>query len=461
MELEQSTPGATIIPIILSSDKTPITLFGGKQAYPVYLTIGNIPKEIRRKPSYHAQILLAYLPTTKLDHITNLSARRRMLANVVHAALRQALAPLEEAGKSGILLCSGDGVERRCHPILAAHCGDYMEHLTIVGCKMGECPHCTVPHRELGDYGEKYAIRSLEHILAALELYDTDPAYFLRGCEDVNIKAIIHPYWQHLPYNNIFLSIPPDILHQIHSGLIKHMLNWIKEIFSKEELDERARCLPLNHHMRHFNRGITHTTYFTGKEHSEIAKFMLGLIVDMPLPGGRPQALRLIQAFQGHFLSFYDVQYTDLSEGLLDFCYIAQYPVQSTSTLTSLEASLERFHKYKDVFVELGVRPDFNLPKLHYARHYVDLIQWLGTTDNYNTEHTERLHIDFAKQAYKATNHKDEFFQMTRWLERKEKIYRHAAYIAWRVAGNMAFYLSSYYISVLTGPYNRMSTIVA
>jgi hypothetical protein len=33
--------------------------------------IGNIPKEIRRKPSRHAYVLLAYLPTSRLGHIKN------------------------------------------------------------------------------------------------------------------------------------------------------------------------------------------------------------------------------------------------------------------------------------------------------------------------------------------------------------------------------------------------------
>ncbi|KAG0696321.1 hypothetical protein DFH29DRAFT_951535 [Suillus ampliporus] len=51
------------------------------------------------------------------------------------------------------------------------------------------------------------------------------------------------------------------------------------------------------------------------------------------------------------------------------------------------------------------------------------MIVMLGTTDNCNTEYTERLHIDYTKDAYRATNHKDEFVQMTRWLGRKEKFY--------------------------------------
>ncbi|THG93027.1 hypothetical protein EW026_g8086 [Hermanssonia centrifuga] len=46
--IEKVTPGATIMPIIISSDKTQVTLFGNKAAYPVYVTIGNLPKDIRR-----------------------------------------------------------------------------------------------------------------------------------------------------------------------------------------------------------------------------------------------------------------------------------------------------------------------------------------------------------------------------------------------------------------------------
>ncbi|KAJ7083906.1 hypothetical protein C8R43DRAFT_826367, partial [Mycena crocata] len=58
--------GATLVPVIISTDKTQTTMFRNKSAYPVYMTIGNIPKDIRRKPSRQAYILIGYLPTSRL-----------------------------------------------------------------------------------------------------------------------------------------------------------------------------------------------------------------------------------------------------------------------------------------------------------------------------------------------------------------------------------------------------------
>lgn len=100
-----------------------------------------------------------------------------------------------------------------------------------------------------------------------------------------------------------------------------------------------------------------------------------------------------------------------------------------------LEDALERFHDNKQVFINLGIRNNFNLPKLHSLKHYMASIELFGTTDNYNTESSERLHIDLAKNAYRATNRRDEYPQMVQWLERKEKIYRHDLFVKWCLSG--------------------------
>ncbi|KAI0323362.1 hypothetical protein GY45DRAFT_1264699, partial [Cubamyces sp. BRFM 1775] len=119
---------------------------------------------------------------------------------------------------------------------------------------------------------------------------------------------------------------------------------------------------------------------------------------------------------------------------LLDFLFLAQYPAHSSETLELLQDALRRFHANKAIFVDLGIRLHFKLPKLHSLEHYLLSILMFGTTDNYDTQYTERLHIDFAKDAYRATNKKDELPQMTTWLERREKVLRHEVFIKWRLA---------------------------
>ncbi|KAH9856108.1 hypothetical protein C2E23DRAFT_866199 [Lenzites betulinus] len=405
---ERRMPGATIIPL---------TTFGSKTAYPVYMTIGNLPKDVRRKPSRRGQILLAYLPSSNLKHIPNKAARRRTLANLFHACMAHVLAPLQQAGLEGIDIVSGDGITRRGHPILAVYIGDYPEQLLVTCCKNGTCPKCDITRGDVGNSTDtQRPLRDLDNVLHALDSFDEGPTAFSRACREAGIKPVVNPFWKDLPYVNIFRFITPDILHQLYQGLVKHLLSWLKSAYGAEELDARCRRLPPNHHIRLFLRGITTLQKVTGKEHSDMCRFLLGLIIGLPLPGGF-SPVRLLRAVRG----------------LLDFIYLAQYPAHTSDTLSLLQDALKRFHDNKSIFVELEIRTHFKLPKLHSLDHYIESIKLFGTTDNYDTQYTERLHIDFAKDAYRATNHKDEFPQMTTWLERREKIARHEAFINWRL----------------------------
>ncbi|KAG1823723.1 uncharacterized protein BJ212DRAFT_1262785, partial [Suillus subaureus] len=51
---------------------------------------------------------------------------------------------------------------------------------------------------------------------------------------------IIHPFWETLPYANIFQAVMLDALHQLYQGLVKHLLGWLSEAFGAAEID--ARC---------------------------------------------------------------------------------------------------------------------------------------------------------------------------------------------------------------------------
>lgn len=382
----------------------------------MYLTIGNIPKDIRTKPSRHAQVLLGYLPTTKLDQIKSKASRRRALANLFHAAMGHILEPLKTLGVAGIEMATGDGVVRRCHPVFAAFVGDYPEQVLVTCLKNGDCPTCPTSRDELGTG----TVRGIRNIRPFLEIFNTlmedNPVEFAKACVDAGIKPIYRPFWHGLPYVNIFQSITPDVLHQLYQGLLKHLVSWLKDSFGAAEIDARCRRMPPCHGTRLFTKGITTLSRVTGQEHRDMCRILLGLIVDLRLPDGH-SPVRLIRAVRG----------------MLDFLYLAQLRVHTMDSLCNMEGALAQFHENKHIFVDLGIRNSFNLPKLHNAGHYRWLIELFGTTDNYSTQTTERLHIDYAKDAYEATNHKEELIQMTTWLERKEKMFRHDTFIQWRL----------------------------
>jgi hypothetical protein len=131
-------------------------------------------------------------------------------------------------------------------------------------------------------------------------------------------------------------------------------------------------------------------TWVTGQEHEEMSWFLLGLIIDLPLPNGM-DSRRLVACLCA----------------FLDFPYLAWYPRHSEETLSEMQPTLDSFHANKTIFINLEIRDHFWLPKLESLNHFLASIRDFGALDNCNTKYTERLHIDMAKDAYRATNHKD------------------------------------------------------
>ena len=322
------------------------------------------------------------------------------------------LRPLEKLGLTGLHLWSGDGAIHDCHPIFAAHVGDYPEQVLVTAIKTSECPVCPAKGDELGDPDCVGEPRDLAKILDALNSIDKGATEFTHACKTAGIKPIQQPFWKNLPFVHIYHSITPDILHQLYQGVIKHVISWVCSACGDAEIDVRCRWLPPNHNIRLFLKGILHLSRVTGTEHDQICRFLLGIIINIQLPDGMLNT-RLIHVVRG----------------ILDFLYLVKYPVHTTETLDELDAALQEFNDNKQIFIDLGIRSDFNFPKGHFTHHYRYLIELYGTADNFNTEYTERLHIDLAKDAYCSTNSKDEYPQMTSWLDRRERILMHDKYL--------------------------------
>ncbi|KAJ7813601.1 hypothetical protein B0H14DRAFT_3477711 [Mycena olivaceomarginata] len=146
--------------------------------------------------------------------------------------------------------------------------------------------------------------------------------------------------------------------------------------------------MPSHPDVRHFKNGLSMVSQWTGGEHKEMEKVFACLIAGH---AAEPAVIRTAQA-------------------VIDFIYLASLESHTARSLDALGAALDTFHANKQIFLDLGVRAKqghFNIPKLHSMEHYVAMIWLFGSLDGYNTESPERLHIDYAKAGYRASNKRD------------------------------------------------------
>ena len=124
-------PGATVVPLIIASDKTQVTNHQGDlAAHAVYLTIGNLPAHIRNSNDRPGTILLAMLPVVKEEDAA-------LRSKLFHECLRMIFDPvMAYASGEGLQVACADGWTRRCFPVIAAMALDYEEQVKITGVKM-------------------------------------------------------------------------------------------------------------------------------------------------------------------------------------------------------------------------------------------------------------------------------------------------------------------------------------
>ncbi|KAG9081048.1 hypothetical protein FRC06_005882 [Ceratobasidium sp. 370] len=229
------------------------------------------------------------------------------------------------------------------------------------------------------------------------------------GTETLGIRPVL-PFWAKLPYTDIFNCIAPDMLHQLNKGVFgEHVVKWCRSIMGKGEVDCRIKGAPRFSGMRHFTQGISVLKQWTGTEWKTLAKIFLPTMAGCD----KPEAVAA-------------------ARNVLDFMYCVHKPEISDTDLEDLDEYLANFHDLKDIFVgteeERTKMKDLldsadrfdGISKLHMLGHYRRFIRELGTPDGYNTEVPERLHIDFVKVPYRASNHVNPTEQMATYLQRKE-----------------------------------------
>lgn len=133
----------------------------------------------------------------------------------------------------------------------------------------------------------------------------------------------------------------------------------------------------------------------------------------------------------------------------LDFCYIVRRNAISAEDFNSLKDSLARFHNYRDIFIQTGVRVSISLPRQHSLVHYVRSIRLFGSPNGLCSSITESKHIKSVKEPWRRSSRYHALVQMLRTISRLDKLA--AARSVFTKHGMMEGSTSSYTSMVLLG----------
>ncbi|KAG1843883.1 hypothetical protein F4604DRAFT_1884546 [Suillus subluteus] len=357
--------GAMQVPIILGSDKTPVTrTTGGLEMHPIFITIGNLDSEVRSKATLRAWRCIAYMPIAKFcvhpDYQTILQAR------LWHKCVDLVCANLKLAAKRGCFMPDPSRFIRYVFTPLVAHVCDLPEASMIAA------------------------------ISKTTDVWDLDK--FQKAAKAVNLSGVHMPYWHDWIYACPSVFLAGEILHTCLKFFADHPLNWTKEVVGKPELDARFIAQHKRVGMRHFTKGITHVNQMTGREHRDIQCTIVASIAGAAPP-------RFIRALRA----------------LIEFIYLAQNPVHSADTLMSMAQALSDFHAFKDAIIEAqarrgkkGSKEDFFIPKLELLQSFRGTVERLGTLMQFTADMTEHL---FVRTNWRANDFVEQSVQILNWQE--------------------------------------------
>lgn len=106
----------------------------------------------------------------------------------------------------------------------------------------------------------------------------------------------------------------------------------------------------------------------------------------------------------------------------LEFCYLVRRSQIDEDVLIKIDAAIERYHIERKIFVDCGIRSDFNLPRQHALLHYRALIQKFGAPNGLCSSITESKHIKAVKQPWRRSSRNEPLGQMLLINQRLDKL---------------------------------------
>ncbi|KAH7904803.1 hypothetical protein BJ138DRAFT_1138452 [Hygrophoropsis aurantiaca] len=407
---DAETHGATFVPIILSSDKTTVSVATGQNDYyPVYASIVNVRNNVRRAHR-NALALVAFLaiPKTTKEHAST-NEFRKFRRQLFHVSLSKIMANFKPAMTKPEVVRFGDGHYRRVIYGLGPYIADYEEQVLLSCIVKNWCGRyilyhflCLAPRTNLD---EDALCRCQEHTEALLEESTLGDLW-----DQYGIVGDLIPFTNDFPRADIHQLLAPDLLHQLIKGVFKdHLVDWVERYLKHlhrpaevevimDDIDRRIAAVAPFSGLRRFPQGRGFKQW-TGDDSKALMKVYLPAI-EGHVP---PDVIRTFRAF-------------------LEFCYLVRRNVITEQTLAEIQGALDRFHTYRKVFHRVGVVFTFSLPRQHSMKHYPELIRLFGAPNGLCSSITECKHIKAVKQPYRRSSRFRALGQMLITNQRLDKI---------------------------------------
>ncbi|KAG1897368.1 uncharacterized protein F5891DRAFT_1129955 [Suillus fuscotomentosus] len=355
---DPETHGSALVPIILGSDKTTISVgTGNNKYYPLYASISNVCNNVWRAHC-DALVIIGFLAIPKTDKKHSKDDMFQIFRRqLFHSSLSAILSSLKSAmSKYEVVRCRDSHFQRVIYS-LGPYIADYEEQLVLSCVVKHWCPNGGMYHcREHTDF-----------IIGELH------------------KDIL---WDEYGIISDLVLLSFDLLHQLIkvAKYLKavHGTKRAEEIMS--DIDRRVAAVPSFSGLQWFPQGRDFKQW-TGNDLKALMKVFLPAI-EGHVPGDMVHAFR----------------------ALLEFCYLVRRNVITEDTLNQIQDTLGRFHRYRKIFGL--VVPTFSLPHQHSMTHYVDMIRLFGAPNGLCLSITESKHIKAVKEPWHWSNRHNALGQM-------------------------------------------------
>ncbi|KAF7328163.1 hypothetical protein MVEN_02573800 [Mycena venus] len=423
--------GCTFVPVVAGSDKTTVSVATGHQEYhPVYASPGILTGPARRAHG-NGVLPVAFLaiPKTSKKHRSK-PEYQRFCRQMYHASLALIYRPLKPYMEAPDIVRCPDGHLRRVIYGIGPYIADYPEQVWLAAVVQNWCPKCDARPDHLDT--DSARLRTRTKTEALIECFDPGILW-----DDYGVRADIVPFTNDFPRADIHELLSADLLHQVIKGTFKdHLVSWVNEYLHLEhgekraleiiqDIDRRLSAVPEFPGLRRFPDGRDFNQW-TGDDSKALMKIYLAAIAGY-LPSNM---VKCLSAF-------------------MDFCYLVRRNAIATPDLTRIQDALDRFHNYRTIFIECGVRVDISLPRQHSLLHYIRSIQLFGSPNGLCSSITESKHIKAVKEPWRRSSRFNALSQMLVTLTRLDKLA--ALKSLFTVRGMMTGTTSSYTARVLAG----------